>query len=212
MDRDRWLGLLAGERLLRELDESDRALWATAVYAGLRRGELVALRWSDVDLAEGVIEVRRGWDAKAGEVAPKSRAGRRRVPIPGVLRDYLVERRIGADTSGRVFGSDWLVRRAAERARERWQKKGLLPLTLHEARHTYASLMIAAGANAKALSRWIGHANIGVTFDLYGHLMPGSEAEGAALLDDYLARSAEPEGEPVEAAELATNCSAPQAA
>jgi hypothetical protein len=54
-----------------------------------------------------VIDVRRGWDAQAGEVAPKSRAGRRRVPIPGVLRDYLIERRIGADPRGRVFGSDW---------------------------------------------------------------------------------------------------------
>ena len=92
------------------------------------------------------------------------------------------------------------MRRAAERARERWQKKGLAPLTPHEARHTYASLMIAAGANPNALSRWMGHANIGVTFDLYGHLMPGSEAEGAALLDDYLARSAEPES--------AENCTA----
>jgi hypothetical protein len=72
--------------------------------------------------------------------------------------------------------------------------------------------MIAAGANPKALSRWMGHAKIGVTFDLYGHLMPGSEAEGAALLDDYLARSAEPEQELVETAEFATDCSAAQAA
>ena len=46
--------------------------------------------------------------------------------------------------------------------------------------------MIAAGINAKALSSFMGHASITVTFDLYGHLMPGSEAEGAALLDAYL--------------------------
>jgi integrase len=46
--------------------------------------------------------------------------------------------------------------------------------------------MIAAGVNAKALSSFMGHASITVTFDLYGHLMPGSEAEGAALLDAYL--------------------------
>lgn len=62
-------------------------------------------------------------------------------------------------------------------------------LTLHEARHTYASLMIHAGVNAKALSRFTGHANIGVTLDLYGHLLPGSEDEAATLFDAYLART-----------------------
>ena len=104
------------------------------------------------------------------------------------------------------------MRRAAERARERWEKKGLQALTLHEARHTYASLMIAAGVNAKALSRWMGHANIGIAFDLYGHLMPGSEAEGAALLDAYLARCAEPQPEPEGALDCSADCSAASAA
>ena len=50
--------------------------------------------------------------------------------------------------------------------------------------------MIAAGVNAKALSTFMGHANIGITLDLYGHLMPGSQAEAADLLDAYLAREA----------------------
>ncbi len=59
-------------------------------------------------------------------------------------------------------------------------------LRLHQARHTYASFMIAAGVNAKALSSFMGHSSIKVTFDLYGHLMPGMEAEAAALLDSYL--------------------------
>lgn len=59
-------------------------------------------------------------------------------------------------------------------------------LRLHQARHTYASFMIAAGVNAKALSSFLGHSSIKVTFDLYGHLMPGTEAEAAALLDRFL--------------------------
>jgi integrase len=209
--QERFASAQEAAMLLDALDADDRTLWATALYAGLRRGELLALRWADIDLADGVIDVRRGWDAEAGEVEPKSRNGRRRVPIPGVLRDYLIERRLGADPRSRVFESDWHVRKAVERARERWEAKGLAPLALHEARHSYASLMIAADVNAKALSRWMGHANIGVTFDLYGHLMPGSEAEGAALLDAYLARSAAPEGdspEPVAAADCSADCSA----
>jgi integrase len=54
----------------------DRAIWATALYAGLRRGELRALRWADIDLEAGVIRVRRSWDDRAGVIEPKSRAGR----------------------------------------------------------------------------------------------------------------------------------------
>jgi integrase len=64
---------------------------------------------------------------------------------------------------------------------------GLESITLHECRHTAASFAIAAGVNAKSLSTYMGHANIAVTFDLYGHLMPGNEDEAAALLDAYLA-------------------------
>jgi len=55
-----------------------------------------------------------------------------------------------------------------------------------ECRHTYASMMIAAGVNAKALSAYMGHASITVTLDRYGHLLPGNEREAAARLDEYL--------------------------
>jgi len=64
-----------------------------------------------------------------------------------------------------------------------WAQAGLAPITLHECRHTFASLMIAAGVNAKALSTYMGHANIAITLDKYGHLMPGNEAEAAGMLD-----------------------------
>ena len=61
--------------------------------------------------------------------------------------------------------------------------------TLHEARHTYASLMIAAGVNAKALCEFMGHSSIQVTLDLYGHLFPGAEQEAASRLDAFLANA-----------------------
>ena len=60
--------------------------------------------------------------------------------------------------------------------------------TLHECRHGYAALMIAAGVNVKALSTYMGHANIRITLDQYGHLLPGAEDEAAGLLDAFLAR------------------------
>jgi integrase len=75
------------------------------------------------------------------------------------------------------------------RARRVWQAVGLEAIRLHEARHTYASLMIAAGVNAKALSTYMGHTSVTITSDRYGHLMPGNEEEAAGLLDAYLSRA-----------------------
>jgi integrase len=69
-----------------------------------------------------------------------------------------------------------------------WQRNSLTPIGFHEARPTYASLVIAAGVNAKALSAYMGHASIAITLDLYGHLIPGNEVEAATLLNAYLER------------------------
>ncbi len=66
---------------------------------------------------------------------------------------------------------------------------GLDRLGFHEGRHTFASIGIAAGLNAKTLSTYMGHATITITLDRYGHLMPGSEVEARAMLDAYLDKS-----------------------
>jgi integrase len=73
-----------------------------------------------------------------------------------------------------------------------WSAAGLVAITPHECRHTFASMMIAAGVNAKSLSTYMGHANIAITMDRYGHLMPGNEQEAAGLLDGYLDSAASP--------------------
>jgi integrase len=62
-------------------------------------------------------------------------------------------------------------------------------ITLHECRHTFASLMIAAGVNVKALQTYLGHASITMTMDTYGHLLPGAEGKAVGLLDAYLVRA-----------------------
>ena len=148
-----------------------------------------------VDLAGGTIRVRESWDPKEGSITPKSRTSQRTTPVPALLRGYLMNLRLAAqDVSDEalVFGvtaekpfQAAVIYRRADKA---WEAGGLGRLRLHQARHTYASFMIAAGVNAKALSAFMGHSSIKVTFDLYGHLMPGTEAEAAALLDTYLNR------------------------
>jgi integrase len=191
--RDRIADPQEGADLIAAVPVEDRPLWATAMYAGLRRGELQALRVEDVDLAAGVIRAEFGWDFKEGPIKLKSNAGRRRVPIPAILRDYLDEyvvrsERVGAALFfGRTPDSPFRPESVQGRADTAWKAAGLDRITFHECRHTYASLMIAAGVNAKALSTYMGHANISITLDRYGHLMPGSEDQAAGLLDAYLA-------------------------
>ncbi len=192
--RDRIASPEEAVALLGALATKDKALWATAFYAGLRRGELMALDWSNVDLATGVIRVERAWDDKEGFIEPKSKQGRRSVPLPGVLRDYLVEHRMRQGRSeGLVFGSSatrpFAASAVREPANDAWEEAKLRRITLHEARHTFASYMIGAGVNVKALSTYMGHANISITLDKYGHLMPGNEDEAAGLLDAYLERA-----------------------
>jgi integrase len=182
--------------LLAALRPADRPLWATALYAGLRRGELMALRRGDIDLDRGVIEVLRAWDPKEHRlVAPKSRAGTRRVPIATALRAELEPAQLSIlpEPERLAFsanGSPFSASSVCERARRAWRRADVEPISLHDCRHTFASLMIAAGVNAKALSTFMGHANISITLDRYGHLMPGAEDEAAGLMDAYLQASA----------------------
>jgi len=125
---------------------------------------------------------------------PKSRAGRRSVPIVAALRDLLVQHElVTRRDTGLVFGSratqPFTPTAVRRRALTAWRRDGLEPIGLHECRHTFASVLIAAGVNAKAITAYLGHASIRTTFDLYGHLMPGSEDEAVALVDAYLERA-----------------------
>jgi len=182
--------------LLAALPLADRPLWATAFYAGLRRGELQALRRGDVDLASSIIRVDRGWDQEEGPIEPKSHASRRTVPLLAVLRDYLDEHllRTGGAGDELLFGrrgnSPFAPMAIGKRAGKAWKAAALEPITLHECRHTFASLLIDAGANPKAIQTFMGHSKIQTTFDTYGHLMPGSHDEVRERMDAYLERTA----------------------
>lgn len=190
--RDRIAAPAEAAELIAALPSGDQPLWATAMYAGLRAGELRALDWANVDLVARIIRVEHSWDPRAGLIQPKSRAGQRAVPVAEILRKVLVQHAAASDARGMVFGrtpelpfqptSVW------DRARTAWARAEMRPIRLHECRHTFASLMIAAGVNPKALSTFMGHSTVTITLDRYGHLFPGSEEEAAGLLDAYLAR------------------------
>lgn len=170
----------------------EKALWATAFFAGLRRGELAGLEWADVDLEARSITVRRSYDPGGRTmVSPKSKAGSRTLGFPALLTPFLAALEHREEL---VFGrpedhsKPFVEKGITKRADEAWAAAGLDRLTLHECRHTYASLMIAANVNMKTIQTWIGHSSITVTLDLHGHLLPGSVAEALGLIDAYLER------------------------
>jgi integrase len=106
------------------------------------------------------------------------------------LRSYLAPLKLeaGSDPDRLVFGNGrpFSASGVTDRAHRVWEAAKLAPIVLQECRHTYASMMIAAGVNVKALSTYMGHANISITMDRYGHLMPGNEEQAVGLAVAYL--------------------------
>ncbi len=185
--------------LLEALKGSERAIFATAFYAGLRRGELQALRCSSIDLGSSTVRVERSWDQSAGVIDPKSATSSRTVPMLSVLRDHLDEHLLSTGRSGdelalgRTTSDPFVPSTVRTRVIDAWEDAELDPIRLHGARHTFASLLISAGENPKAVQEFVGHAWITMTFDLYGHMFPGSREEARARMDAYLEKMDEAE-------------------
>lgn len=182
-----------------------------AIGSGLRRGELLALRWSDVDLEEGTVRVTRALeravlhdpnDLKKQTIEirfkePKTRGSRRTIPLPGFaierLRRHRLEQRARFDALGIWRTNDALV---FEREGKPWcpntfglwfarlvKRLGLPRVRLHDLRHSYASLMLESGVDLKTVSTALGHATIRVTADTYAHVSPAMLQSAADRLD-----------------------------
>jgi len=182
------------EALIQALPEPEQAFWALAFYAGLRRGELRALRADDVDFDAGLVRVRRGWDDVEGEIAPKTFAGKRDVPMMGELLRICRAHKLQTGRHGEQL---FLGRTATDpfypstiraHARKGWVAAGLEPLTAHEARHCAASYMIACGLEWKKVSEFLGHTDVRTTFNRYGKVVEEDLSEAAERLDAYFAR------------------------
>jgi integrase len=185
----RFLGWGEVETLASETGEPYGNLVRFACLSGLRQGELFALRDRGIDVARGLVLVEAG--ARDGQiVATKTSAGKRRVRVSSealrILREQLLAR--GPNDLGLVFptpgGSVWRKDNFMARVfRPAVRRAELAPLRFHDLRHTYAALMVAAGAHPKLLQAQLGHTSINVTLNTYGHLFPDAFADVGPALD-----------------------------
>jgi integrase len=160
-----------------------------ACLSGLRQGELFALRDRSVDLTRSLLLVEAG--AREGQIVrTKTSAGRRQVGVSGealrILREQFLARvpnelgLVFPTPGGSVWRKDNFMARVFRPAVRRAQ---LAPLRFHDLRHTYAALMVAAGAHPKLLQAQLGHTSINVTLNTYGHLFPDAFADVGSALD-----------------------------
>jgi integrase len=166
----------------------DKALWATALYAGPRMGELRALK---VENDHGTyLEVLHSWDDVEGEIDTKSAAGVRKIPVCDHLRGYLDIYKAGLGReSGLLFGETatqpFNYGRTTRRASKSWKDAGLKQIGLHECRHSFRSFLNAAHVPKFNADVYMGHAD-GSVSSRYTHLNSGVLADDAAALDAYL--------------------------
>jgi integrase len=175
-----------------------------AAAGGMRRGEILGLRWSTVDLDQALVRVvstfqrhRRG----RGFAEPKTQRGRRTVVLPPVAVDILREHRTEQARMRLRAGESWtendlvvtttlggpmepgeITRGFKQLAR----RIGVGDVRFHDLRHAYATMLLAGGVHPKIASEALGHSTIGITLDTYSHVLPTMQAEAAAAIQKAL--------------------------
>jgi integrase len=179
-----------------------------ALTTGMRRGELLALRWGDVNLERGVLQVRRTLSRVPGmgyvEGETKSRAGRRRVLLPDVVIEALNLHKVKQEQACIKMGDRWQehglifsnIYGGFFNPEYVWvlfkkllKKVGLPDVRFHDLRHGAATVLLAAKVDLKVVSELLGHSSVAITADIYQHVLPEMQQEVVKKMDDLYGRS-----------------------
>ena len=180
-------------------------IWALMATTGVRRGEVLGLRWSDVDLDAGSVTIRSTRVRFGKTIAtstPKTARGNRTVALGPVVVAGLRAWRRQQAADQLLMGAGWrngdnLVVTVADGSAPnpeafsnlfgKLAKAAELPMIrLHDLRHSYATAALASGVPVKVVSQRIGHADVGVTLKIYAHVMPGDDVEATRKADEFL--------------------------
>lgn len=172
------------------------ALWTLALTTGLRQGELLALRWPDVDLDQRSLRVVASLIRVVGQepqlAEPKSRRSRRQVELSAAAVDALRKHRTKAPSIGFVFarpdGRPLSVTTTWKRWRALLDRAKVPAMPFHSARHSAATLLLSRGVHPKIVSEMLGHSTVAITLDVYSHVTPAMHREAARVMDELLSR------------------------
>jgi integrase len=193
-----FLRSVSGQRL--------EALYMLALTTGMRLGELLALRWRDVDLDAARLHMSNTVHHTAGGVwhleAPKTPQSRRRVDLAPLALEALRAHRTRQLEERLLVGPDWhdhdfvFTRGDGEPVHGTWlldgdfrpqlAAAGLPRIRFHDLRHTAATLLLLANVPAKVVSELLGHASVGITLGLYSHVLPSMQRDAAAAMERML--------------------------
>jgi len=193
-----FLHVAAGHRLA--------TLFVLAVTTGMREGELLALKWPDIDLNAGALQVRRN-RAKMlrgrADKEPKTDSSRRRIRLTptavAALREHRtrqLEERLAAGEAWRDLGYVFTTSvgtaldpsNLLKQYRALIKRSGLPPIVFHDLRHSAASWPIAHGVPVNTVSQMLGHADPSITMRIYAHTMPDAQEHAAAVMERLLSR------------------------
>jgi len=194
-------------RVFLEAVAGDRfeSLYILALSTGMRRGELLALRWADMDLEKAAIQVAAniqrmpdGWKMDR----TKTRHSRRRIALTPTAVTALRQHRLRQAEERLRLGPVWAdldlvfpdlagkiqnpISFVDKRFKPLLKKAGLPNIRFHDLRHTCATLLLGRGVNPKVVSEMLGHATIAITLGMYGHVLPHMQEQAAALMDKML--------------------------
>jgi integrase len=175
-------------------DDALYPVWHVLAMTGMRRGECLGMRWSDIELAEGRIAVRKCLVAVGSEVRlsqPKTARARRVIALDPSTIDVLATHaasRDPQDTAGLVFtsaeGGFLNPNRVSKRFARLVAVSGLPRIRLHDLRHTHATIALRAGVHPKIVSERLGHSTVSLTLDVYSHAVTHMQREAALQIGD----------------------------
>ena len=189
----------------RETSDRLEALYVLALNTGMRQGELLALRWDDLNLERGILRVRRTLTRQGGSFAlgePKTKNSLRTIRLTAAAVDalrahlscQLVEmEQVGSlyQPGGLVFATEAGTIINPSNLRNRsfkplLRQAGLPPIRFHDLRHTCATLLLGKDVNPKIVSEMLGHSSVSITLDIYSHLLPDMQEKAAKALEETL--------------------------